>query len=692
MSDNNKTFLRVVVTRPARQSERLSDLIEAQGGTAIRIPALEISTAPEPLQVKTCFEQLDQYDFLVFISPNAVRFSLAYFAPAQLHEQTTVAIGASTANAMEMAGIHCDVYPRHSFTSEALLAMPEFADLQGKNILIIRGIGGRELLGREFRNRGASVKYAEVYQRSIPAKSKPLLNDVLQNDRANLLTANSVESLLNVLTITEEPLRNKLLELQLVTGSARVVEKAAELGFAHPALLAEGPDDHALMQAIGSWSPPQTDNKITDSTETTMTQNTHEPDEKKPDQPRADATPDAKKTTEASSAGDSDKLAPSATAVVQSAPPPAKKSGAGIAWLALLLAFLAFASSGWTWWQSRQQSDAIAGIDIPTTDEILADVEQETARFNAQVTRQLDGQERQLDDALRQHTDVAASLRTQQRSIETLTDQLAQMEQNLSAMRGVSANIRNTWVRAETEYFLQIANTRLQLADDVNSAVQALRAADERIVALGDPALTPVRAQISEELLALESVPPVDIEGIALSLNSIARGISKLTLKNSAPESLGRNAGTDADKSGWGRAKGVVSNAFTDIVRVSPTDDSQPALLAPEQAYFLYRNLELQIQAARIAAMQQQQQNYTTGIAFALDWLRRYFDPADTGVNVVIERLEQLRGKRVTAEMPDISGSLNMLRTLAPGRSSSALPSVPATEGAGERIQGGDAS
>ena len=36
---------------------------------------------------------------------------------------------------------------------------------------------------------------------------------------------------------------------------------------------------------------------------------------------------------------------------------------------------------------------------------------------------------------------------------------------------------------------------------------------DQWWTALGDPSLTPVRAQVSEDLLALESLPTIDIEG-----------------------------------------------------------------------------------------------------------------------------------------------------------------------------------
>ncbi len=368
--------------------------------------------------------------------------------------------------------------------------------------------------------------------------------------------------------------------------------------------------------------------------------------------------------------------------------PAAKSGGTGIAWLALLTALLAAAGAAWNWWQGdsqpviQQEAFDAASLNIPTREDIQTQIREITQSQSGRVTQQLDRYDDTLDGVRDEQSNLASQIRTQKRSVENLTEELTQMSDSISAMRGVSASVRNTWVRAETEYFLQTANTRLQLAGDIKSATQALKAADERIVALGDPSLTPVRAQLSEDLLALESLPHIDVEGIALSINSLAGRIPRLPLRNQAASNFLSDepveSNSNSDDSAWSKVKSALSDTVGGFVRVSPTEDAGAALLAPEQAYFLYRNLELQLQAARIAALQSRQATYDDSLATSKAWIEEYFDLEDTGVSTALERIINLQKETVSLELPDISRSLNLIRSVVPAsRTSGPAPSPP---------------
>jgi uroporphyrinogen-III synthase len=121
----------------------------------------------------------------------------------------------------------------------------------GQRVLIVRGKGGRALLGERLTARGAEVGYAEVYQRKKPiADPAPLLAH--WQEQVDLVTATSVEVLDNLIALLGEQGWPLLRGTPLVVISERMRREAEKKGF-ETILLANGADDDAIMSAIQSW-------------------------------------------------------------------------------------------------------------------------------------------------------------------------------------------------------------------------------------------------------------------------------------------------------------------------------------------------------------------------------------------------------------------------------------------------------
>ncbi len=145
----------VLVTRPAAQAEPLCRLIEAAGGRAIRFPTIAIEPAAD---AGTRARLAEPWDLLYFVSPNAVEQALALVPDGRWPRVSWVAaVGRGTAKALEAAGRAPDLVPSERYESEALLAMPELADMRGRRVLIVRGEGGRGLFAEAMTARGAEV-------------------------------------------------------------------------------------------------------------------------------------------------------------------------------------------------------------------------------------------------------------------------------------------------------------------------------------------------------------------------------------------------------------------------------------------------------------------------------------------------------------------------------------------------------
>lgn len=247
--------LRVLVTRPAGQADRLHDLIAAAGGRPVRLPAIEIHDTPDMEGLQQALMQLERYDLAVFISVNAVEKTMEYCRflsqwPARVKIAT---VGARSAAALESYGLSVDLVPGHRFNSEALLALPELHDMTGRRVVIFRGNGGRDKLRDTLVERGAEVDYVEVYRRVCPDVDPGSLQHLWQPGVLDVITVTSNESLQNLFDMAGSEGQAALCGIPLVVASQRQVALAEKLGFTSEPLVAENAGDEAIVNALARY-------------------------------------------------------------------------------------------------------------------------------------------------------------------------------------------------------------------------------------------------------------------------------------------------------------------------------------------------------------------------------------------------------------------------------------------------------
>ena len=242
----------ILVTRPAHQADNLSRLIEERGGAAIRFPTLAIVPLDDSCAIQNTLARLDRYQWLVFVSANAVTMHSYYSDGVKMDKFKPVriaAIGKSTAEALVLAGLQVDLVPESGYNSEALLAMPQMQQIEGQRFLIVRGEGGREELATTLRSRGAYVEYLDVYKRITPNIDNSQVSLLLAQDKLDVITVTSGEALQNLLIMLEEKHHQRLFEVPLVVISNRIRQIAADMGFKRIAVTS-CPSDLAILETV----------------------------------------------------------------------------------------------------------------------------------------------------------------------------------------------------------------------------------------------------------------------------------------------------------------------------------------------------------------------------------------------------------------------------------------------------------
>lgn len=230
---------RILVTRPRELAPELAALIAAAGGEPVLYPAIEIVDAEDASAARACLARAAAFDLAVFVSPSAVRKGFALHAgpwPARI-----AAVGEGTRRALEANGVRDVIAPTARADSEALLARPELQRMQGRRVLIVRGAGGRELLGATLGARGAQVEYAECYRRARPAAPPP----AGALDGACVTSGEALENLVALLG------QERLRPLPIFVPHERVARRARELGLAAPVVA--GPGDAQMLARMVAY-------------------------------------------------------------------------------------------------------------------------------------------------------------------------------------------------------------------------------------------------------------------------------------------------------------------------------------------------------------------------------------------------------------------------------------------------------
>ncbi len=250
----------VVITRPPAQADALARRVAALGREALLFPLLEIHPLADTAPLRAQLTQLDRYALVAFVSPNAIdaAFALRPHWPAGValavvgegSRQALAAHGVTDANAV----IHRPADPARS-DSEGLLDTLDPGALRGREVLIIRGESGRELLADALRAAGATVTPVAAYRRAAPpldAARRSQLAQLLDTPADWIVT--SSEALRNLVAMVKAVAGEvgvaKMQQQHLLIPHARIVQTACALGFLNIVQTASG--DEGLLAALQS--------------------------------------------------------------------------------------------------------------------------------------------------------------------------------------------------------------------------------------------------------------------------------------------------------------------------------------------------------------------------------------------------------------------------------------------------------
>ena len=299
--------------------------------------------------------------------------------------------------------------------------------------------------------------------------------------------------------------------------------------------------------------------------------------------------------------------------------------------------------------------------------------------LDVQESRKTDLAQRQLLaerlDALQQgHDLLAETLRRLENRQSDNDRQIGEVLQRLHTLQHRTGG-ETGWKFAEIEYLLRVASLRLTLARDVDTAQAVLHSVDALLRQIPDPALIPVRESLIRAVNRLQAHPRTDFSGIALALGDLAAHAGQLPLKRGADRHTSAGEARQPDtQTRWQQLADTVWQELKSLVVITREGGDSVALLAPSERFFLHRNLRLQLDAARLALLARDQNQYLASLRACADWLEEFFDTDDAGVRSALDILQAAAEVGPDQPLPSIDATLNafheyLMRQGSPGTS-----------------------
>ena len=267
----------LIVTRPERDAGSLIDALRARGRRVVALPVLAIEATDDPAMLAHTLAHVDDYRLVVFVSPNAIRQSLAQRAGPWPVDTAIGVMGPGSVETLKQLGIATPDYRVVSptaadpasggdrFDSEALFsaldALLGLTRFDGR-VLILRGNGGRAWFAERLREIGIAVDEVEAYRRVRPeadAVARDALKALVAANGKAVFVITSSEGIANLTTIVAEAVSHDasvsaddaeawLRSCRILAPHRRIVEKAREAGFCDVSLCAPG--DRGILAAI----------------------------------------------------------------------------------------------------------------------------------------------------------------------------------------------------------------------------------------------------------------------------------------------------------------------------------------------------------------------------------------------------------------------------------------------------------
>lgn len=239
---------------------------------------------------------------------------------------------------------------------------------------------------------------------------------------------------------------------------------------------------------------------------------------------------------------------------------------------------------------------------------------------------------------------------------------LQNMQQELANLRAelIKSNNSRQKLLSDVNYFVMIANEKLEFSHDILGAIAALKMAQQRLLMSVDPNISDLKAALNKDLTALSAVPIVDQQALWGEVGALSTQIDTLKWKE-----LGVDAQTTPAKtmtlSSWQSALYSAWDEFKSLIKITRLEQNPIPLtgLVQEQAQ-VKRELQWLVAQAQWAVLQKSPQVYIGSLKGIEKLVTAYF-VENAEANKLLQQLNVLEQKNIMMSIPSLAETIQAL-------------------------------
>jgi uroporphyrin-3 C-methyltransferase len=284
--------------------------------------------------------------------------------------------------------------------------------------------------------------------------------------------------------------------------------------------------------------------------------------------------------------------------------------------------------------------------------------------FNEQLLTELESKRQKLAHSVQVLQTIEKTTQHLANSVEQQMVLLTQQQQQVQKLRPASTP-KGEWQVAELRFLLQIADQRLQLSHDKNGALQALKAAETRLLVLGSSEYLPVRKKLGEEIVLLETFLVPNLSAISQRITDLLEVINAMPVVSDIIKQQRITLLPDVSDDKNTFLSGIIAG-INDAVVIQKFDESVQKTMGIDEKEKLKNLLKLRFETLRLMVLQGLDVDYHQQLKLIKDTLEKYYPEVIKGS--LQQQLNELDKVKLSPAPPDISASLHLLDQIITGK------------------------